>query len=245
MMERIPSMKVETSAETEKKVLAYVTFSRHGETKYTDQYPDITEGAVESASQKGVDITAKKGVPSFFVHSPAVRAKGTADAIHAGSEAEHGHNAVRMHESRQIRPSEFFDRKRAEELFVSMGSREEVARQHHVDGGAFTDPSIIETPEDKRTRLYRGLEYLIRSLDQEKEAPHIVVVSHYELVSILVSDIFGDLGESFGRYNVPAFGEHVDVELARTDDQDVVTITVEYEGKRASCDFDRKQRRFV
>lgn len=245
MIEKIPGMKVEGSAETEKKVLAHITFSRHGETKYTDQYPDITEGAIISAQEKGGAITAEKGVPDLIIHSPAVRAKGTADAIHSGSVAEHVHEPVQMHESQQIRPSEFPDRERAQELFASIGDSEEIARQHHVEGGAFTDPDIIETPENKRTRLYRALEYLIRSLDQEKEAPHIVVVSHYELVSILLSDVFGDLEKSFGRYNVPSFGEHVDVELIRTSNPDVVTVKVNCDGKSASRDFNRKERVFL
>ncbi|MCX6761388.1 MAG: phosphoglycerate mutase family protein [Candidatus Moranbacteria bacterium] len=244
-MEGMLRNRVESFAEKEGNVLAYVTFSRHGETKYTDQYPDITKKAELNAREKGKIITAEKGSPDIIIYSPAVRAKGTADAISAGSVEGHTHPSVQMRESHQIRPSEFSNRQRAEELFLSIGDQEEIARQHHIEGGAFTDPNILETPESKRARLYRGLEYLIRSLDRSKKAPHVVIVSHYELISILITDIFGDLDKSFGRYNIPSFGEHVDVELIRTDDPGIVTVKINCDNKVAARDFDRKKRLFI
>lgn len=249
MMEKMPEIKVEKSGEREKSILAHITFSRHGETRYTDQYPDITEDAVQRAQDKGGMIATKKGAPERIIHSPAVRAKGTADAIHMGVGVKDEQTAINVHQSRQIRPSDIPDHQKANALFTSM-SKEEVARQHHIDDGIFADGSVMETPESKRVRLYRSLEYLIRSLttkkdDKKSTAPHIVVVSHYELVSILLGDVFGDLKELFGRYNVPSFGEHIDVILFRTDDPNIVTVEIDFDGKTARRDFDRSKRFFV
>lgn len=250
MKENFFENKTEASGERSGDVLAHITFSRHGETRYTDQYPDITDNAIQSAQSKGEVIVAEKGAPEIIVHSPSVRAKGTADAIHTGIRAKDDLPEVRMHQSKQIRPSDIPDREKAREMFESLGNQEEISRQHHVEGGVFTDGELMETPESKRVRLYRALEYLIRSFvgeksAQKKDAPHIVIVSHYELVSLLVSDIFGDLKETFDRYSVPSFGQHVDVTLIRTDDPNIVTVKVDCDGKTVQRDFDRAKRFFV
>lgn len=225
--------------------IARITFSRHGETGYTDIYPDITEDAIKRAENKGAAITGDKGAPDIIIHSPMVRAKGTADAIATGVQNTEGATVV-MRESRHIRMSDIPDRQKAREAFEALGSQEEVARHHHIEGGVFTQKEMIETPESKRTRLYRSLEYLVRSIEKgEKKNPHIVVVSHYELVSLLLTDIFGDLQTTFGQYNTPSFGEHVDVTLLETDRPDTVTIKVEYDGKMGQRDFDRTSRSFI
>ena len=250
MTEKIPGIQTEQSSEHERSVLAHITFSRHEETRYTNQYPDITEDAVRRAQNKGEAITTKKGTPETIIYSPAVRARGTADAIHTGVMEKNDGIAVGTHQSRQIRPSDLPNREKAQKVFASIGNQEEIAKHHHVDGGVFTDGTVIETAESRRTRLYRALEYFIRSLGTQKnnrkdKVPHVVIVSHYELVSILLSDVFGDLKQTFDRYNVPEFGEHVDVTLLQTDDPNIVTVEVDCDGKIARRDFDRKKRLFA
>lgn len=245
MKEWPPHNPPEQVTEHEPDIIARITFSRHGETGYTDVYPDITNDAIEKAGDKGAQIAKEKGIPQIIIHSPMVRAKGTADAISTGARNSEG-SAVPMRESRHIRMSDIPDREKAQAACDALGTQEEIARHHHIEGGVFTKEEMIETPESKRIRLYRALEYLIRSIEKgNQKDSHIVVVSHYELISLLLNDIFGDLQKSFGRYNTPSFGEHADVTLLRTDKPNIVTIQVQYDGKTAQRDFDRNKRSFL
>lgn len=79
--------------------------------------------------------------------------------------------------------------------------------------------------------------------DSQGKVPHLVFVSHYELITLLLDDVFGI--KTFGTTNVPTFGEHIDIDLYKPLKNGDVPIRVHYDGHEKQVLFDRKLRRLV
>src|SRR5438552_1204464 len=73
----------ENKEKREEQRIGRITLLRHGQTKYTDQYPDLTELGQETiaktAEQIALGIKSKEGLR--ILSSPTVRAQGTAGII--------------------------------------------------------------------------------------------------------------------------------------------------------------------
>jgi broad specificity phosphatase PhoE len=230
-------------------LLARITFSRHEETAYTGVGRDITERGVARAQEKGKKIAQEKGTPVLFGHSPKERAKGTAESIEEGTRENVGQDSERARWIRVpgLRSTDFRDEKFLKQLFEELGTGQEAWTDAHYNKPEFYDnPGKVETNEEKRTRLYRELERLISFMEKRElkgEAPHLVFVSHYEILSLLLDDVFGI--ETFGSTNTPTFGEHVDIDLYKPLPNGDVPIRVHYGGHEKEVLFDRKLRRLV
>ena len=110
----------------------------------------------------------------------------------------------------------------------------------------YDNPEKLETNEEKRTRLYREIDRLVSFLEKKDlkgEAPHLVFVSHYEIITLLLDDVFGI--KTFGTANIPTFGEHVDIDLFKPLPSGDVPIRIHYNGHEKQVLFDRKLRRLV
>lgn len=231
---------------------AKITFSRHEETHYTGVGRDITERGIARAQDKGKRIVGEKGMPAVVGHSPRERAKGTAESIVEGVERVGDAADVRWIEVPNLRPTDFYDQEFVQQMAqkLGVGPGEEVqkawSKTHHKDSEFYDNPDKLETNEDKRARMYRELERLtsfMEKRDVKGEAPHLVFVSHYELLTLLLDDVFGIT--TFGTTNVPTFGEHIDIDMYQPLPSGDVPLRIHYAGHEKLVYFVRKLRRLV
>lgn len=229
-------------------LLARVTFARHEETNYTGIGRDITDKGIARAQERGKAITQEKGAPVIIGHSPKERAKGTAESIEEGAqEVREGTEQARWIRVPGLRSTEFRDDSFYDELADELGTTQEAWTDAHYNNPKFYDnPEKIETNEEKRARMYREIDRLVSFMekrDLKGEVPHLVFVSHYELLSLLLDDVFGI--ETFGTTNTPTFGEHIDIDLYKPLQSGDVPIRIHYAGHEKKVLFDRKMRRLV
>lgn len=231
------------------RLLARVTFSRHEETEYTGVGRDLTDRGIARAQQKGRTITQEKGAPVVIGHSPRERAKGTAEAIEEGVREEVGESVEpRWIRIPGLRSSDVHDREAHERLSEELGPTQEAwADAHYYKPEFYDNPNAFETNEEKRARMYRELERLISFLEKkpssDKEVPHLLFVSHFELISLLLDDVFEI--KSFESTNTPSFGQHVDIEIYEPLPSGDVPIGIHFNGLTKTVLFDRKLRRLV
>ncbi len=246
--ESSPARKQEQSPQ----LLARITFSRHEETEYTGVGRDITDRGIVRAQEKGKTVTEEKGAPVIFGHSPKERAKGTAESIEEGSQEVAGDSeGARWMRIPGLRSTEFRDEEFYKQLTEKYGSgsssaQEKWADAHYNDPLFYDNPEKLETNEEKRARLYREIGRLVSFLekkDPQGEVPHLVFVSHFELLSLLLDDVFGI--KTFGTTNTPTFGEHIDIDLYKPLTNGDVPIRIHYAGHEKHVLFDRKLRRLV
>ncbi len=230
-------------------LLARITFSRHEETEYTGVGRDITEKGVARAQEKGRNIAEEKGPPMVIGHSPKERAKGTAESIEEGMQEKLGDSSKKARWVRipGLRSTTFHDDEFFKSLQQELGTGQEAWTDAHYNKPEFYDnPEKVETNEEKRVRLYREISRLVSFLEKKDlkgEVPHLVFVSHYELLSLMLDDVFGI--KTFGTTNTPTFGEHVDIDLYKPLKNGDVPIRIHYDGHEKQVLFDRKLRRLV
>lgn len=230
------------------RLLARVTFSRHEETHYTGIGRDITEEGIARAQEKGRVTTQEKGAPVLVGHSPRERAKGTAESIMEGAQEKSTESlGARWMRIPGLRSSDMRSKEAHSKLFKEFGTSQEAWADAHYSRPDFYDnPESFETNEEKRARMYRELERLVSFLEKkplQDEAPHLVFVSHYELISLLLDDVFNI--HTFETTNTPSFGEHVDIEIYEPLENGDVPVSVHYDGHKKRVLFDRKLRRLV
>lgn len=239
---------IPNSGEREARLLAKITFSRHEETNYTGEGRDITDRGIARAQEKGKLISEEKGAPVVIGHSPKPRARGTAESIEEGVRDNNDDTArARWLRIPGLRSTDFRDGQIHEELVERLGTTQEGwAEAHYNDPFFYDNPGRIETNEEKRARMYRELERLVAFLEKRdtgNDAPHLVFVSHYELLSLLLDDVFGI--QTFGTTNTPTFGKHIDIDVYAPIDTGEVPVRVHFDGHEKQVFFDRKLRRLI
>ena len=80
------------SKEDYKVVLGRISLYRHGDTTYSDQYPDLTDEGKRKLEQAGTSLKAlvdERGEDLLFIHSPSIRAKASmAHLLHGMGKSE-------------------------------------------------------------------------------------------------------------------------------------------------------------
>jgi broad specificity phosphatase PhoE len=232
-------------SETAPKLLFKVTLIRHEKPFYEDKGHDLTPEGVEGAQATGKKLK-DGGIVSddeeiFLVHSPKARAKGTLDFIteNAGIEGKSKRTIDQLRSSDYANHEAFL-----EHLEKIGGTMEALAEEHYKNSEIFEKrPDIVEPQSHKKERLYRTLEYLIRWFNKhpvESKTPHVIAVSHFEIITHLIDDVF-DI-ESFGKYNIPDYGEAVYIEAYNTGDKNKILLKVTYNKKTKTVYFNRKNR---
>lgn len=223
-----------------------VTLMRHEEPFYKDIGHDLTERGVARALATGKRLKESGHIDDsdeiHLFHSPKPRARGTLEFVAEGAGISH----EEKRSINQIRSSDIPNREvfleRVEEL---NHDQEAIAKDHHTNDALYENsPDFIEPVSKKRQRLYRTFEYLIRSFEKRSEedqnTPHVFAVSHFEIVTLLIDDVFGI--ENMAKYNTPAFGEAVTIEAYSTDNHDRVRLKIGFNEHVKEVYFDRKTR---
>lgn len=235
------------TTESGPRLMFKLTLMRHEKPYYRDEGHDLTPEGVESAKNTGAQFISEGRISEtdelYLLHSPKPRAEGTADFVIEGT----GRSNVRGRSINQIRSSDIHNKTAFVEKIVEAGETQEgVARAHYVDEKFYNQsPQNIETNDHKKSRLYRALEYLIRWMNkhQQSKTPHVLAVSHFEIITHLIDDVFGI--ETFGEYNVPSFGEDVFIEAFSTDNPDTIRMEIIFRGNSKTVFFDRIKREVI
>lgn len=221
------------------------TLIRHEEPYYKDIGHDLTPPGVERAIKIGKKLKKDGRISEndnlILFHSPQVRTRGTLESIAEGAGIPHDSKM----QIDQLRRSDFNDFEAFMARVLELNFDQEAIAEDHYKNPLYEQrPDIIEPTSSKRKRLYRALEYLIRSFDKKQEdtgkTPHIIAVSHHEILTHLIDDVFGI--ENIGRFNAPAFGEIINLDAYRTDSPDKILLQTSFNNESKKAYFNRKER---
>lgn len=225
------------------KILFKLTLIRHEEPVYKDIGHDLTDAGVAKAIATGERFKNEEHFGEddelYLLHSPRARAKGTLLFVAEGA----GLKDKEMRSINQLRSTDFHNMEGIKEHFKSLDfDPEKLAIDHYTNPLFQNNPEIVEPNHHKKERLYRSMEYLIRFAlkHQEDKTPHVVAVSHYEIITNIIDDVFGI--ENIGKFNAPSFGESVFVEAFETKEKDKVKLKVKYLQFTKEVLFDRNKR---
>lgn len=235
-----------STKETAEKLLFKVTLMRHEEPFYKDEGHDLTPSGVENAKATGKRLRESGHITdedkTYLYHSPKPRAQGTLEFVAEGAEIPHENKRS----TRQLRSSDMPNREAFMERVTELGhDQEAIAKDHHTNAELYeNNPDFIEPVSKKKARLYRTFEYLIRAFEktppEDPSTPHVIAVSHFELITLLIDDVFGI--ENMEKYNTPAFGEMVTIEAYSGKDKEATLLKVTFQEHTKEVLFNRKTR---
>lgn len=239
-----PESSMQLTKDKEPKLLFKVTLMRHEKSLYKNIGHDLTSKGIEKATEIGKKLR-KEGVINdeddiYLIHSPQARAKGTLDFVAQGANL----GEIPKRSIDQLRMSDMIDfdafLKRMNELG---GDGELIAKDHYTHPMHSKGSEVIEPHESKKKRLYQTCEYLIRWFEHHPSqgaTPHVIAVSHFEIITHLIDDVFGI--KNIGRYSAPRHGEAVFIEAHESGKKNEMLLKVTYEGKTKEVCFDRENR---
>lgn len=228
-------------------VLGKITVFRHGQAKYEDSYPDLTDLGIERVQQLGGELKSKidrEREDVLLASSPRHRAVASRDFV--------GERIGIPDEERRIikrlRSLEMPDRERAMKIIMDHYGPEEDIRKvdrAFMEDPVFEDPEIFEPRSKLERRIFQMLEYTIRAFDryehEEKgKIPHLVAASHFELLNFIPDQVFR-LGASGKDYLQTA--ESIEFTLLR--DPDIskrVRMLIGFRGEEREVAFNREKR---
>lgn len=227
-----------------KKPFLRVTLMRHEEPFYKGKGTDLTEKGAQGALETGRNLaeTIDTEDELYLLSSPSARTRGTLKLVAEGA----GLNEVPQRSVKTLRMGEIRNMERFKERIAELGDgqgKEGIARDQYTNPMVYElDPSFIEPNSKKQERLYRSFEYLLRWLDKHQEADraHVIAVSHFEIITHLIDDVFGI--ENVGRYNSPSFGEKIEIEGYHTESTDRILLKISYNEHSKVVHFNRLDR---
>ncbi len=244
-MEKMPDGKEIEQKESLGKAIGRITVIRHGDTRYTGDYPDLTEQGIEQISAQAdtlSDEVDQNKEEIIFVSSPTPRTRGSMDII----KEKLGLAEQRTNVVHGIRGIDVKDMPKALDIINEiMGDGFDLTK---IDRAYATEkrfeemPDVWEAPSNVEKRSLRALEYAIRGLIKAKELtpdrnPHIVATSHFEIVDLLLAKVF---------YREPGDfppGSRVDLALFESEQNpQQINIEVTFRGETRSAIFNRESR---
>jgi len=187
-----------------KTVIGRAVFIRHGETEYTDNFPDLTDAGRETIKRAAVKIRkihSLRHEPLRIMSSPSPRALGTAAIISQIMGCDQ-----RVIKAPLLSPAGVRDRQRGAEIFnehVGNGGFRQLSACYGSDQ-RYEDPAIFEPRTQVVSRFYEYLGQLVRNLLAGTRPLFVVCVSHYEVLYHLVET---SLSLDYAKDNPLTFGE--------------------------------------
>lgn len=164
---------------------------RHGETNYTDVFPDLTPIGESRVREVATDLAESwvkkhKIQPSqlAILSSPKTRAHGTAAIIAQTL----GHHADMIIIRKELDAMKWLDPARALSACKGLHGKGYI---NYETEQVFADPAIFESQDQIRGRWYAFLSEYISAALAQNAAQYTIMVSHYELFCNITKDIFG------------------------------------------------------
>lgn len=243
--------KIESSAEQEKppfEILGKVSIMRHGQTEYTEQYPDITEFGAQQIGEQGVKLKKKidtKKEDVMIATSPSVRARGSGDVL----KGKLGIEETRV--MKALRGVQIRDHAEALKMINDIiGPERDILKmdQAYAHDDAFEQRVEVWEPRSKvEKRFFRGVEYITRAFsryeaEEKDKIPHLVGVSHFEFLNHIAARVF-NINEK--QQDQLKFGEMIEMTfLKKGNDEDKkrVPILITFRGETKEIVFNRETR---
>lgn len=231
--------------ESLKDLIGKITVIRHGDTRYTGVYPDLTEVGIRQVSDQSESLASEIDLGKeevILVSSPSPRTRGSMDLVKEKlGLADEKTNVVHG-----IRGIDVKDMSKAMEIINEvMADGFDITK---IDHAYATDPRFEEMPEvweapsNVEKRALRSLEYAIRGLLKAREInedkiPHIVATSHFEIVDLLLAKVFGREPGDFPP------GSRVDLVLFEGEsDSKQIKMDITFRGETRKAAFNRETR---
>ena len=170
--------------------LGRAIFLRHGQTEYTDVFPDLTEQGMETIkrSARSIKPIAEEHQRISIVASPLARAQGSAAII--ANELEY---KGEIREEPAITAAILKKILQAKALFneyMSNGGMRALAIAYGIDP-RYENGQVIEPRSRIRKRFFEYFTNMIRSLVTTAQLPPCLIhVSHYEVLYHFVERLF-------------------------------------------------------
>lgn len=250
-----PQKRIE-SHEAYKELVGKITVFRHGDTHYTNQYPDLTDEGIWKLTEAGKALGGEVDEESedlIFLHSPSTRAKASMAYLLQGMEKTASADEAAVEEiARPLNALRSVKTLNHEEALKMIGQ--------HVDFESPTLDQYVEfdrayalhddyenSPhweprskgEKRSSRLLRQTLLMLVKNHPENDSgktPHIVAVSHFETLNHLAVKIFNLDMEKDPLY---ARGEKMTFEvLASPEDAKKLLLRCGFRGEEKRVWFD-------
>lgn len=202
--------------------MSTIIFLRHGETDYTDVFPDLTQKGIGNAERAGnmiLKIMRENDVKSTrIISSPYARTMGTATCI-----AKRINFSGKIKEEPQIRASDFYDREVAISYWNSKGDSVVSAKNYLIDPW-FNTGIYVEKRDDVASRFANFTKDLLWEVTSGESFDLTIVVSHFECLWKLV--------EKFGFQEPISYCELVVLEIGSISNS--ISLTGYYRGSSLS-----------
>lgn len=211
-----------------KKLIGRAVFLRHGETDYTNVFPDLTEKGKKTISNSAICIRKAHNEYSgllSFISSPATRALGSASII-----AEAMGFTGMIEEEPLLGPASLFDREKALALYqeyVQSSGMRGLCLAYGSDP-RFDDGKVVESRSQVQRRFYRYLSKLVCIMLSRVSASFVVHVSHYETLYHFVETAFQ---LDYADQPPLGFGEVILASFYDTGAKDSLEICLAFRGK--------------
>jgi len=173
-----------------RKMIGRAVFLRHGESDYTDIFPDLTKAGKKTILRSADAIKTIAGSPLqvSIASSPAVRAMGSAFIISGVLGFAEEAKQIPL-----LGPVGLRDEIKAKSLFfefVANGGMKGLCASYGTDPRC-EDGLIVEPRSEVQKRFYKYLGMFARSLlASDSKNSFVVHVSHYEVLYHLVETVF-------------------------------------------------------
>lgn len=232
------------------KYIGRITLLRHGQTQYTNVYPDLTEEGQETVRKSAEQIAKnlKEDEDVVLVASDKARAQGTAGIVKEVLRHDKEIRTIPGITSMAMR-----DPERATEMineFLAKGGVPAVDLAYTHDP-RFDDAEIWEPRDEVQKRFLSNIEHAIRAFKvvarhEELPTPHLIAVTHFEVLSPFLKNVF-DLKHP----EDPTLKNAETVEISVKDpsreneNSDVVFLEISFRGNTKMTGFDRRNRKLL
>ena len=217
-----------------RRLLGQAIFLRHGQTEYTEVFPDITEEGIKTI-KKSTELLRpfiEHYQNVIIIASPMARAQGSAAVIAKVLDYK---NKIRLEPN--IQGAIAKDRQKAKALFyehVSNGGIRALSVAYGTDL-RYEDGKIIEPRSEVRKRFFEYFAKLVRQLYVSPNLPLCLIhISHYEVMYHLVESLFN---LDYKKDEPLLHGEIVAISIYDIEIENVVEIEVTFRGKTIKKKF--------
>lgn len=169
---------------TSKELKSTLFFLRHGKTKYTQEFPDLTPDGKQEAKEIAEAIYSfiRPGLSVNFVSSPLPRALGTASIILN----RFGHHFEDIKIEDALRCMDFYRPNEVGELWAGFSSLKDVDCAY-INDSQFEEGVIVEKRSDIQHRFFRYLSGMFDNFMIGKLEGVTIHTTHYEVLWKIVS----------------------------------------------------------
>lgn len=244
-----PEVNIENQ-EKEPKFIGRITLLRHGQTDYTEIYPDLTDEGQETVRKSAEQIVSnlENDEEIVLMASDKARAQGTAGII----KDVLGHNGE-IRTVNGITSMAMRDRKKGMETINEILEKGGVPAVDYAytHDSRFDDAEVWEPRDEVQKRFLSNIEYAIRafkvvSKHEELPRPHLIAVTHFEVLSPFLHEIF-----DIKHPEEPTLKNAEPIEIlvkdpsTENENSDIVLLEVKFRGDTRTVGFDRINRRLV